>query len=161
MKKLLIIIAVATSAIVTNAASFKWSAANIYNPTDSTAKLASGSGTATLYAYLSTADASSAVAVATTALTSDGGITKTFEDTTNFTVGNDYTFFFKLEANGYELTSGTVTKGATVATTENVNFGNMKTATTTGGAWQSVPEPTSGLLLLLGMAGLALKRKRA
>ena len=31
------------------------------------------------------------------------------------------------------------------------------------GDWQtaSVPEPTSGLLLLLGMAGLALKRKRA
>ena len=28
-------------------------------------------------------------------------------------------------------------------------------------SWQSVPEPTSGLLLLLGMAGLALKRKRA
>ena len=29
------------------------------------------------------------------------------------------------------------------------------------GGWQSVPEPTSGLLLLLGVAGLALKRKRA
>ena len=28
-------------------------------------------------------------------------------------------------------------------------------------ATASVPEPTSGLLLLLGMAGLALKRKRA
>ena len=27
--------------------------------------------------------------------------------------------------------------------------------------WTAVPEPTSGLLLLLGMAGLALKRKRA
>lgn len=27
--------------------------------------------------------------------------------------------------------------------------------------WQTVPEPTSGLLLLLGVAGLALKRKRA
>ena len=27
--------------------------------------------------------------------------------------------------------------------------------------WQSVPEPTSGLLLLIGVAGLALKRKRA
>ena len=27
--------------------------------------------------------------------------------------------------------------------------------------YQAVPEPTSGLLLLLGMAGLALKRKRA
>ena len=27
--------------------------------------------------------------------------------------------------------------------------------------WYAVPEPTSGLLLILGMAGLALKRKRA
>ena len=31
----------------------------------------------------------------------------------------------------------------------------------TGGWVQTVPEPTSGLLLLLGMAGLALKRKQA
>ena len=29
-----------------------------------------------------------------------------------------------------------------------------------GTAWTPVPEPTSGLLMLLGMAGLALKRKR-
>lgn len=31
---------------------------------------------------------------------------------------------------------------------------------TIGGKVESVPEPTSGLLMLLGMAGLALKRKR-
>ena len=30
-----------------------------------------------------------------------------------------------------------------------------------GGSWSSVPEPTSGLLLLLGVAGLALRRKQA
>lgn len=30
-----------------------------------------------------------------------------------------------------------------------------------GGGWQAVPEPTSGLLVLVGLAGLALKRKRA
>lgn len=45
-------------------------------------------------------------------------------------------------------------------------FNNLGTVATAGGAtsWTStapVPEPTSGLLLLLGMAGLALRRKRA
>lgn len=30
-----------------------------------------------------------------------------------------------------------------------------------GAGWYSVPEPTSGLLMLLGMAGLALRRRRA
>ena len=41
--------------------------------------------------------------------------------------------------------------------------GNVfKGATSFGGAgWYAVPEPTSGLLMLLGMAGLALRRKRA
>lgn len=34
------------------------------------------------------------------------------------------------------------------------------TAGTATGGWQAVPEPTSGLLLLLGVAGLALRRKQ-
>ena len=34
-------------------------------------------------------------------------------------------------------------------------------STLSSATWTAVPEPTSGLLLLLGMAGLALKRKRA
>ena len=44
-------------------------------------------------------------------------------------------------------------------------FGSMTGTTTAntflGSSWQSVPEPTSGLLLLLGVAGLALRRKQA
>ena len=40
-----------------------------------------------------------------------------------------------------------------------INLGG--TSTTSLGGWQSVPEPTSGLLILLGMAGLALRRRRA
>ena len=40
----------------------------------------------------------------------------------------------------------------------NISIGH---STLSGGEWTAVPEPTSGLLLLLGMAGLALKRKRA
>lgn len=34
-------------------------------------------------------------------------------------------------------------------------------AGTSTGGWQAIPEPTSGLLLLLGVAGLALRRRRA
>ena len=45
------------------------------------------------------------------------------------------------------------------------NYGSILHGGTSGtpAQWQtaSVPEPTSGLLLLLGVAGLALKRKRA
>ena len=44
-------------------------------------------------------------------------------------------------------------------------FGDVITGDVGGAGWtaasSSVPEPTSGLLLLLGMAGLALKRKHA
>jgi len=43
-----------------------------------------------------------------------------------------------------------------------LTFTDKNAAAGTVGDWTSnVPEPTSGLLLLLGMAGLALRRKRA
>ena len=48
--------------------------------------------------------------------------------------------------------------GSTVA----FNFGDVVTGNPGGAGWTAAaPEPTSGLLLLLGVAGLALKRKRA
>ena len=37
----------------------------------------------------------------------------------------------------------------------------LTASATAANGWAAVPEPTSGLLLLLGVAGLALKRKRA
>ena len=40
-------------------------------------------------------------------------------------------------------------------------FGDQTSYTQGAGKWSAVPEPTSGLLMLLGMAGLALRRKRA
>ena len=45
--------------------------------------------------------------------------------------------------------------------TTGLTFGNMGTQQTKWTAVSSVPEPTSGLLLLLGVAGLALRRRRA
>lgn len=42
-----------------------------------------------------------------------------------------------------------------------VNALDYTTAGKNGSNWQAVPEPTSGLLFLLGMAGLALRRKQS
>ena len=62
----------------------------------------------------------------------------------------------------YMAAAGTVTTTAAGAGSLANIFGGAGTATTGGVRnWTAVPEPTSGLLMLLGMAGLALKRKRA
>ncbi len=153
--------AVIVAGVAANAASFKWTAANIYSPTDSTAKLSGA--TATLYAYLSSADASAATSVATTTTTTAGAINYTFSND-SLTGGNDYNFYFVIESGDYTFTSATLENVAAQATsTKTVGFGNLTTASTTGGGWTTaaVPEPTSGLLMLLGMAGLALRRRRA
>ena len=64
------------------------------------------------------------------------------------------------DPNKYYTIADTLTGRA--ETGDAVTTANMSISQSTlsGGEWTAVPEPTSGLLLLLGMAGLALKRKR-
>ena len=62
-------------------------------------------------------------------------------------------------ASEWTLTSRSETAGASTAGTKSMSRANF--ANQSFGQFSAVPEPTSGLLLLLGMAGLALKRKRA
>ena len=69
-------------------------------------------------------------------------------------------------AENYFIVSGGATKTATFTSAtgaKTLAFGDQSAITQAAGGWTStaVPEPTSGLLLLLGMAGLALRRKRA
>ena len=69
-------------------------------------------------------------------------------------------------AQHYFLASGGAEKTATFTSATGAKmlaFGIQATITQAEGGWTAtaVPEPTSGLLLLLGMAGLALKRKIA
>ena len=63
----------------------------------------------------------------------------------------------------YMENSGSVLSknGTTKASLGNLALKVGGTSGTVATSWTAVPEPTSGLLLLLGMAGLALKRKRA
>lgn len=60
--------------------------------------------------------------------------------------------------------SGTTAMSAPTALSFNSGWASMSDSLTMNGynvTVGAVPEPTSGLLILLGMAGLALKRKRA
>ena len=108
---------------------------------------------------------------ASAALNSNSKITLT--DAFNYgTTGNTYDFYFAIldSANDQILISDVVTgKLAQESGTTTVAFSGSKTwsnqafgeeAFSSAGWYSTVPEPTSGLLLLLGMAGLALRRKQ-
>lgn len=154
MKKAIMLLVVAATATLANAATVKWSAANIYGP-DATTKY---TGTASLYAVID-----GAATLLNTASVSGGTIsaTATQFETTALTGGETYAFYVVIEDSSGKFTSAQISKLIQTTSTTTVGFGNMESQTKASGAWAAVPEPTSGLMLLLGVAGLALKRKRA
>ena len=170
MKKLLILATVIVAGVAANAASFKWTGANIYG-SDGVTKF---TGTATIYAYLDTATVADAVKVVDAHVISGTIKSDAIGSATGFSyywadaVGNsNYNFFFVIEDGDKTFDSSVsdpskivIGKAAATATTT-IAFANMASATQNAANWAAVPEPTSGLLVLLGMAGLALRRRRA
>ncbi len=67
------------------------------------------------------------------------------------------------DSSKYYLTEAKSLQTLTGTSTAQVKWGSQSTPSQAAGAWTSVnvPEPTSGLLMLVGLAGLALRRKRA
>lgn len=180
MKKLMIAMAVAVMAIAVQAATVTWSLTNVYG-TDGTA-LADSSYSA--YLFTTAAADTSTWATSLADLSKGYALTQAgagkWSDTTmtevsainsgsslNLQAGQAYDFY-AIVVNGskYYVTQ---TKNVTIpdsASNVLIGFASQKNYTMAGGSSyvgyaESAPEPTSGLLLLLGVAGLALKRKRA
>ena len=116
-----------------------------------------GAGTTTANGIVNVAPAASGKTIDITANGTIEGFMVIFNDDTVadatqfLVIGNDDCG----TANGYLKTVTT--------STANINFaaGNVATYVNNASNWQAIPEPTSGLLMLVGLAGLALRRRRA
>lgn len=188
MKKLMIVLVAAAVAAYTQAASFNWKTSatgKVYQPGSATDFL----GTSTAYLFdVANVTQSSLVAdfaAGTLDLASKSGLSNatisngkisgpTFVDGT--AVGDTLTAYFAtiitVGTDDYLFISGVASAGGVEGKTTAISF-NAKAASQLtaldasagykGAGWyttQSVPEPTSGLLMLLGVAGLALRRRR-
>lgn len=180
MKKLMVVLAVVAMAMASQAAAFQWktgATSKIYNAgtTDllasATAYLFVDGTQETVFAAL--ANSKIAEGSVSSATVSAGAIAQTgFEAASN--VGDTYTTYLViLMGNGdffISDTASTVTAAdGKIATTmqfkeKDISQAAAKDASagySAPGWYTAVPEPTSGLLMLIGMAGLALRRRRA
>ena len=166
MKKLMIVAAIVCAAAMSQAAQFKWTAGKIYQYGKAATTGNEYSGAATIYVSLLDAD-NKVVETKTFAGTFVEGLIKdgtsvglligdgTAGDAGFIKQGSKYSAYYTIDDGaGHLYTSGTKTMTATYKSAAGLGF-------TTTGSWAVVPEPTSGLLLLLGVAGLALRRRRA
>ena len=79
-----------------------------------------------------------------------------FQDAQNMFVSGDVTAPYDALSGGFVTFKSDQVEDLWTGTSFLASAGNQ------GGGWYTaVPEPTSGLLMLIGMAGLALRRKRA
>ncbi len=171
MKKLMIAFAAVATAMVVQAASVSWGV-------DMTLQDANFTDVEGTVAFYLTSDLSSPLASSPFDIQAGGVVsgTVTGEDQkswtaritiTNFDEGGsfytDYVFDMDTVSHtGYaDANTYLVGLGAEVTSAFLKDYTLDLTASAASQGFTAVPEPTSGLLILLGMAGLALKRKRA
>ena len=187
MKKIMIALAIAAFAVVSQGAYVKWSASNVFagNTTDrysGTAYLFDSSVTsqqALFDAFAAAVAADTTFDIASMAIDSqtvsaNGAITS--KTSTYGNAVTSYQFYFAIVDgdNMYLSNLKNVTTSGSETTATAVGFGSQNSSSAGtfssvaaaegfqgAGYWSAAPEPTSGLLLLLGMAGLALRRKQA
>ena len=185
MKKLLIAAAAVMFGIAANAATYNWTVRSGWVSPDDDAPLEG----ATLYAFDANAYSSATLLAALDAAT-DGGAAAlahalgsgTVNDEGEVAVGGSgltdnggspaYASMYGLLVNGdgyylvsgmsdVEITSAIAAGAEALFNAQDIITGDPSSWSKIGGGGGDVPEPTSGMLLLLGMAGLALRRRRA
>lgn len=183
MKKLLAVAAVALTATVSQAASISWG--NVGNSSalyglDGTSKITAANAqawglTLTLMYANGTPTASSTSSINAMTAGQLQNATWTYEYGTDAQNGDEFYIHAIMTVDGkdYEMDIGkdspfTISlagddRGTDTFTWAAGTYGGLAGTATAGsaGAWSAVPEPTSGMLLLLGVAGMALRRRRA
>ena len=191
MKKLMMIAAVAVAAIAANAASVTWNAAKGYlYEAGGAQKITSGDaylmfvtasyGQSDLVSAFAAANGDVAATIA--AMTASGSLatgTGTIESnaristtTSTYAMTGDMSAYFVV-FNGDKMYISGVADALydSVSQSSDIVFAAMSTSSKgaamnaaagySAAGWYAAPEPTSGLLMLVGLAGLALRRRRA
>jgi len=178
MKKLMLAMAVVAAGLSVNAATIKWNSGTIYNQAGTKANAKTAIVSATLYS-LTSAQYTSATSMTaadlykaatggtygtavTSASTTALGLANLTQTVTGGSTESPATYYGLVVYTDAVSADGpwvkTAVKSATFQDDGQVSFTGLASGVA---SWTAAPEPTSGLLLLLGMAGLALKRKIA
>jgi len=185
MKKLMILAAVVVASVAANAAAINWNSGTIALPSGTQA----GKNEVTAYlfnvdlatynvyaAYTDAAKLSNDIydAYKGSLASADGTKASSAKGVAKVTDGADYgvgTYYAVLlytatenEKDYWMGNFGQIAVEATMDVTSGamaLTLGGIDGATATSWQTAAVPEPTSGLLMLLGIAGLALRRRRA
>ena len=189
MKKLIVALTAGITAVCANAASVNWAAQKgyLYNGGgDSSSKITSGTAYLVLSTYLQgdlvsafvAADGNAAATLATLQSkaqylgTGTRGDNARIEGTAT-TASTDVltAYFVVFNGNNMYISATADSTYDALMAEHSLTFTSMTTSSKavpldakagySDAGWYAVPEPTSGLLLLIGMVGLALKRKRA
>ena len=188
MKKIMVMLAAVVMAVGVQAAAWSWSSNSTAAITPGGTDALAGANIYLFYGYANSSEANAAKAAFLTSLRAGEEIsgysqmatlgTSGALDPNTFTgdVGKKYAFTVILadDAAGNSYMFQSANKNATAAEVGTATLAFDISSTTlkdlettgTGAGWYqtaaaSVPEPTSGLLMLVGLAGLALRRRRA
>ena len=191
MKKMIIAASIVCAAAIVQAASVSWNSGVVFGPSDSSGTLVASAGykladtaTATMYLF-SIADATSYAKVQADGVWATCG--EKLGDATASTSTLSSSKFSTLVTEGHaasstayaaiiitykdgdgkdwyleNLAQTTISDLGANATLNNLaRYNGGLSSNGQIASWSSVPEPTSGLLMLVGLAGLALRRRRA